>query len=278
MQEVQIQGSEAQIQGKKGIGLISLLRPLNCSMAAAAVLIGFFVSGGGSLGSAAIAAVAAFAITGGGMLLNDFFDLEIDRRTKPERAKKTERYLNFLPGVASVLFAAGIAISSEAGTPLAILAAVNSLILTVYSPFLKPVPLLGNLAVSYLVASAFVFGSLASSPNIPVLILSSMAFASTLAREIVKDLSDAEGDRNWRKTLALKNPELAKKISVAGTISALAISPLPVIYGASWLYLLGLAPSAALFLRSIFLDPERSEKTMKFAMLFGLLAFVLGVV
>jgi geranylgeranylglycerol-phosphate geranylgeranyltransferase len=98
---------------------------------------------------------------------------------------------------AITLFLAGILISLY--TPPLCIAFVlaNTLLLVWYAADLKSRPLVGNLAVSFLSASIFLFGGALAgteglASNLPLAVIT---FFAMLARELLKDAEDVTGDR-----------------------------------------------------------------------------------
>ena len=63
---------------------LTIIRPFNCIMAAVATLIGFSVALGGFAFTIPLmlAMVSAFLICGAGQAINDYFDREIDKKTR----------------------------------------------------------------------------------------------------------------------------------------------------------------------------------------------------
>ena len=65
----------------------SILRPVNCAMIGFAVIVGIFVSKPPSLhlDSLALGFVTGFAICAYSMVINDYYDIEVDRVNQPGR-------------------------------------------------------------------------------------------------------------------------------------------------------------------------------------------------
>jgi 4-hydroxybenzoate polyprenyltransferase len=92
---------------------------------------------------------ASVSLYGGGIVLNDVFDVEVDRRERPHRPLpsarievQNARYLGLL------LLAAGIALASLAGARSAVIAAVVAGLAYAYDAHLKRHPVLGGLALA----------------------------------------------------------------------------------------------------------------------------------
>ncbi|MBU0530601.1 MAG: UbiA family prenyltransferase, partial [Nanoarchaeota archaeon] len=289
----------------------TILRPLNCLMSMIAVFIGgLLVADIQTLlytSPIYVAMFAAFVITGSGNVINDFVDVESDKvnaRNRPIVAGKLSRNSVFVYSV--ILFVAGV-ISTLLINNLYLLAIalVNSILLVIYSYHLQNKVLLGNLVVSYLVGSTFLFGGVVFGNMLLPLLLMLLAMMSNVAREIVKDLEDLEGDRkSFLKRVVTKVKKAAerfdvvggkaklkyeKKISIAAQTSlllAIAISPVPYLIGLLGLsYVILVIITDLIFIYCIYLMAKASKtehytrisKRIKIGMFFGLLAFVVGI-
>ena len=148
---------------------LSLLRPLNCAMSAAAVFLGGYISAGNSIFtmdnlipiSIAMAAVVFFM--GAGNSLNDYEDRHIDKKAHPERPipsgkirAKSVRSIAYAFFAISAVLAAFI--NPGRPFPLALLL-INLAVMVSYEKALKSSGIAGNLEISYLIASLFVFGA-----------------------------------------------------------------------------------------------------------------------
>lgn len=136
--------------------------------------------------------------------LNDFFDLEIDKKNN-----RTDRPLvrgDLLPRTALylffILFPLGIICSFFVNTACFIIAVITGLFAILYDVKLKKIKLLGNFYISYAMAIPFIFGGAAiiekNTFNFDVhpaiYIVSLIAFLAGSGREIMKDVLDFKGD------------------------------------------------------------------------------------
>lgn len=224
-------------------GLIRLTRPVNAVVAGLATSLGDLVATG-SLHLEILLLVAIVAlVTAAGNVVNDYFDVEIDRVNRPERPIPAGDVgavtaLHF----ALVLFVFGIALSTLTNPIGTAIALVNSALLVVYAAHLKRLPLVGNLAVSYLTASIFLFGGALSGLEglLHALPVAAITFVVMLAREILKAAEDIEGDSaGGALTLPMLigiHPAIA--LALACAVLAAAASLLPLVRGWSTMYLL----------------------------------------
>jgi len=295
------------------IGYLRLMRPFNAVMSAIAVMVGGFLilSGLGYpqslLVNLLLSMIAAFLILGAGNAINDYFDIESDRVNNPKRpipsgqvGKRAALTFTIL------LFLIGIAISGFINWACFIIAVVNSLVLIAYSTYLQDKLLLGNISVSYLVGSTFLFGGAAVGSMMLPLLLGLLAGLSNLSREIVKDLEDIEGDRlkfvkklasgiksriSSRFGVSSGNARIMheKRLTILAGISllvAIFVSPLPYVWGILGLsYLAVLIAADIVFALSIIFISKASSrkhfhrisKMIKLGMFLGLIAFLVGV-
>lgn len=196
-----------------------------------------------------ILVVATVLITAGGYVINDYFDIRTDLINRGEvivgtkiprrQAMMWHNVLN-LTGVA-----AGFYVSWKAGYFwLGILFLIVSGLLYFYSASYKRQFLIGNLVVSLLTAMVpmlvaiyewpflYRYGQLnaVTPPDLSLLFywvggFSVFAFLTNLAREIVKDIEDFEGDNVYgRNTLPVITGVLASRIIAASLVLIIIIS------------------------------------------------------
>jgi 4-hydroxybenzoate polyprenyltransferase len=84
-----------------------------------------------------------------------------------------------------------------------IILGINLLLLILYTPIIKPTVFLGNIVVSYLLGSTFLFCAEIFGNITLGIIPALLAFSFNLARELIKDIEDESGDKqNNIKTLS----------------------------------------------------------------------------
>lgn len=178
-------------------GYFTLIRPLNAAAAGLATIIAYLIATGTLIPQVLLLFLVVTLVTAAGNVINDYFDIGIDRVNRPDRPIPSGQVS---PGsaraYAGVLFLAGILICLFTNELCITIAIINSLLLVAYAAWLKRTPLLGNIAVSYLAGSMFLFGgALSGMPGLlHVLPFALMTFFAMLARELVKDAEDVEGD------------------------------------------------------------------------------------
>ena len=202
---------------RAAISLIRLSRPHNLVITLLGVVVGASIAEPGvfrSVQGLLIASAPPILVAAGGYIVNDYYDIDIDRRSKPWRplAKGDIEPAHAL--IASIVFMilgflAALLISSPL---LALFVAVNAILTYAYSWRLKRTGFLGNICVSILSANSILYGGLfyamESSRNpqwfFEIAVPWVYAFAMSLSREIVKGIEDIAGDSvHGVKTLAV---------------------------------------------------------------------------
>ena len=231
--------------------------------------------------------IMVFLATGAGNMLNDYYDIDIDRVNKPDRPLPSARiglkeavYLTIACFSIAVLVA--FLISPLAG----MIGFINVFILIWYAKKLKRTILIGNLSIAYLTGSTFLFGAsfLGISGIIVMMPLFLLAFLATAAREIVKDIEDVEGDSiDGAVTFPIKYGE-KPAIYLASVFGFLAVllSPLPYVLDILTVhYLYALVFVILCFFAAIYSlskkDYAKSSKFFKISMFLALAAFIVGL-
>lgn len=264
---------------------VELARPVNLAIVAVGVVAGALVAAGTDvpLLRTGLAVVVAVLATAGGNTLNDWTDRAVDRRAHPGRALPSGRIsADAALALAAAEFAVALSLAWFVTLPAFLLALVNGATLAAYEGGLKRRGLAGNLAISYLVGSVFLFGALAADPSAagPALVLFALAFLANLAREVVKDVQDVEADRAERRTLPMAagtGPALA--FAALALVLAVLLSPAPAWLGWGAGYLVPVAVADVLLLAAVPLsvrDPARASTAVKAGMAVGLAAFLVG--
>ncbi len=193
---------------KKLFAIVKISRPSNVIITGLTIFAGVLIFGKGEfdvLKLALLSAIAGALIDAGGNIINDFFDVEIDKVNKPHRpipsgliSRGFALFLYFITTVSGLILA--LFLNKYAFT----IALISTVIIFSYSFKLKRIPLLGNLTVAFMTGLAFVFaGSVVKNFKDPIFPFI-FAFMINLGREIIKDIEDVEGDlRAGIKTLPI---------------------------------------------------------------------------
>lgn len=179
-------------------GYVTITRPVNSLVAGLAAIVAYLIATGTIIPGTLLLFAVVCLITAAGNVINDYFDVEIDRVNRPDRPIPSGQVsLPAARAYAVTLFLAGILVCLFTNDLCIAIAVFNSLLLIAYAAKLKRTPLFGNITVSFLAASMFLFGgALGGLPGLyHVLPFAVMTFFAMLARELVKDAEDVEGDR-----------------------------------------------------------------------------------
>lgn len=281
---------------------LEMMRWKNCLMAALAALLAVIVASRilphdavpplltvAALTGMTYICVMVFLATGAGNVLNDYYDIEIDRINRPERPLPSGRISPksaFRTAAASFVIALVIAflINTFAG----LIGLINIAILILYARKLKQTILWGNLTVAYLTGSTFLFGGsfFGKEGIVAMFPLFLLSFLVTAAREIVKDIEDIAGDEaGGAVTFPIRFGEKAASYLAAAFAAAAAVlCPLPYvmdIFGVPYLIVIAFAGVALVYALWVLLarkDYTGSSKYLKIAMFVSLVSFIAGIV
>lgn len=179
-------------------GCFTITRPVNSLVAGLAAIVAYLIATGTLIPGVLLLFAVVTLITAAGNVINDYFDVEIDRVNRPDRPIPSGQVgLPAARAYAITLFLAGILLCLLTNVLCIVIAVFNTILLIAYAAKLKRTPLFGNITVSFLAASMFLFGgALGGLPGLyHVLPFAVMTFFAMLARELVKDAEDVEGDR-----------------------------------------------------------------------------------
>ncbi len=232
--------------------------------------------------------IVGFSVSASAMVLNDIFDIEIDKVNAPTRPlpsgrmSKGEAYLCYF-----ILAFLGLFFSTFTGIDSFLVAFSGILVSALYDYKLKVTGFLGNFSVAFATSLPFLYAfTIVDEANPTVLVFWGMVFLSVLAREIVKDIADIEGDRikNARTIPLIYGVRRAAQIAFLLYLIAISLSPIPVFLRLVnyWIYVPSVLVVDFLFIYGsirILRNPIRKEalyhkKIALYAMLIGLIGFV----
>ena len=208
---------------------IALTRPGNVVLTAVAVVAGSYIAAGDNIFDfqveIMIASLAAMMLVGGGNALNDYNDRESDKENHPNRpipaglisADETLVYSRILLSAGLIIVLFGLANKLPF-----IIALIGTTTLISYENKLKALGLSGNIAVGFMSGAVFLYAGMVVNDPGPTLWMFGLAFLATVAREIVKDIQDLEGDTD-RFTLPARIG-IAKSLFVTGILLVVAWS------------------------------------------------------
>ncbi len=181
---------------KKLFYFIQISRPINFTISFFSLIVAGLICNDNLLNmNIFLAGFSAAFIGSAGNIINDIYDIEIDKLNRPERilvSKKisvAEAKLAFIfLNVAAILLAFLINYTAL------FIVIISIVTIFTYSALLKKVVLLGNITVSFFTGLAFIYGG-ASVSNIDAAFIPAIfAFLTNLIRELIKDIEDIKGD------------------------------------------------------------------------------------
>ena len=218
--------------------IISIIRLPNCILSGFGVIIGAVLENYYNLQVLFMGFLVGFFITAYSMIINDYYDIEIDRINAPYRPLVSGK-INTRTALtlAAVLLISGLTISALLNALSFVIAALFAIISYLYSWKFKRSGLAGNFLVASSMAIPFIYGSIISMKFDPVpFILAGVAFFAGTSREIIKGISDAEGDmKKGVRTLTItRGAKWASIYAFIFMIVAVILSFFPLIYFRFW--------------------------------------------
>ena len=266
---------------------LEILRPFNALMGVIAVLLVALISGNFTI-YVPVACVIVFIFTGAGNAINDYVDHKIDAINKPKRPIPSGRISLRVALIYSIsLFVIATIMALIIGVIPGIIVILSAVLMFLYAYRLKTSCLIGNLSIAFLTGLCFVFAGVVLQTVYLSILLGFYAFLMTMAREIVKDMEDVEGDSaEGASTFPIRYGMKSSSILAAAfMVIASLTSPLLYFIGIfNIIYLLILVFAIYIFLScaiSILRDQSigntrKVSKRIKIGMGIVFLAFALG--
>jgi geranylgeranylglycerol-phosphate geranylgeranyltransferase len=177
------------------MGYLEIIRPVNCIIAFASVLVGAWIGKGITISpQLLLAGMILFLIYAFGNIVNDLFDIEIDRINRPERplpsGKVDRRYVMIL---AIFFFVIAVIFSISLGAAVFLLVLGICIVSFLYDMHFKKT-VLGNAIVSLITGLGFILGGIVVGNPACIFPFIFSLFVH-MPREIIKDIIDIKGDR-----------------------------------------------------------------------------------
>ncbi|MEO0228100.1 MAG: geranylgeranylglycerol-phosphate geranylgeranyltransferase [candidate division WOR-3 bacterium] len=264
------------------MGFLSIIRPLNCVITFFSVLCGAWIGKEIFFNNKILfAGIAGSLVCAYGNIINDIMDIEIDRINNPKRALASGRIKKNTALSMGILFIIiSLIISSFLGFKPLLLVVIAILLLFFYSFYFKKTPV-ANFVVAIIAGLSFILGGFITD-NILSLIPAFFALLIHTPREIIKDISDIEGDRKFGVVSLpiIYGEEKARQIAAILLVILASASPIPYILGfLNIKYLLAVLIAAVpLIIVTIakLHNARLAGNLLKLIMLVGLGAFIIG--
>jgi geranylgeranylglycerol-phosphate geranylgeranyltransferase len=268
---------------------LQLIRPINGLMTFTAVQVGVFIAHGEVMTRPALmAGMSAWCICGAANASNDYFDADIDRVNKPQRPLPSGI---LLPGRALwltlLLGGAGIVTGAWLGPTHGIIAVVAACLSWMYNAGWIRRGFVGNLTVSGVAATVFIYGGLLGPEPLLALVPTGFACFFHLGRELIKDIEDVIGDTEGQRRSIPVHHGLYRTLMVITAVFTILIliTLIPIYYrwfGLSYAGIVVLVDGVLVYvLWSLWRDasPQRASRMsrlLKMDMVLGILALCLG--
>ena len=273
------------------IALLSLIRPINSFMIGLAVVVGIAIGSPDMLFSrlTIYGFITGFSISSYSMIINDIYDIEIDKVNQPERPlAKQIISINSALSLSLILLLIGLTSSLLISYYNIIITAIFSILSWFYNIWGKKQGIIGNSIVASSMSIPFIFGGVITG-NISLLVwsISLIAFLSGMGREIIKTIADVEGDKiKGVKSVSIQfGSRNAMLIACGFIIISILISFIPIYLNLIQIYYIPLLIFTDLILLySIFVlsknysksESLKVKKYILYAMLFGLITFLMN--
>jgi len=182
---------------KKLLAIIKMSRPVNSAITFVVVFVAAIICKTSQTIDITViyASLSAMIVAAAGNIINDYFDFEIDKINRPERALPSGKLNKNTAVIAYFIFTVlAIYLSTLINYYAVIIVLSTTLLLFIYSMYFKGVPLIGNIIVALCTGLAFIYGGIAVGNWKLGIIPSVFAFLINLIREILKDVEDLNGD------------------------------------------------------------------------------------
>jgi len=274
------------------IDLILLTRPVNSIMVGFAVIVGIAVSAPDQLLSvlALLGFLTGFFISSYSMVVNDLYDLEVDRINSPERPLASGRiHLRTAAAFAVILLILGLISSILIGMDTFIIASIFAVIAWTYNYRGKKQILLGNMMVAASVAIPYIYGgaTVGMMGDLLLWFLALTSFLAATGREIVKTIADVKGDaaRQVKSIARVYGSRIAAYVGAFFFLGAVASTVIPILMGEVGIIfaVLILIPDILFIYASVIIVRDYSKlkalqikKLALIGMIIGMVIFIIG--
>jgi geranylgeranylglycerol-phosphate geranylgeranyltransferase len=281
--------------------IIEILRPINDIMGSLTVIIGILNTKTGIdpiilIMNIILGVITYFFIAGSGMVINDYYDIEIDKINRPERpiprgsiSLKQAKILWITTALIGIIIAILHSILFNIGYLNVILAVFFVFMGWLYAAWGKKSGFIGNIIVSISFSIGLVYGAVLNNSIVPpyIYFFFFTSFFLLLSREVIKGCEDIEGDKNEGvKTLAIRiGIKKATVFSIIFSLLAIIFFILPyftniinhILFLISMIFGLAVASYTIILMLKSNLERKDFKKVslmLKISMFLGLIAFI----
>jgi len=228
-----------------------------------------------------LAGVIGFLVCAFGNIVNDLKDIQIDRINNPRRPLVSGKVHKKVAVIMSIIFVViSLITASLLNLKPFLLVLFTILLLYLYAFYFKKTPS-ANFIVALISGLSFILGGFITD-NILSLIPAIFAILIHTPREIIKDIMDIKGDREFgvASLVIIYGEQKARNIVCLFLVLLILACPLPFIFGflnIKYLIIIGfIAVPLIIFTIAKLHDSHLVSNLLKFIMLIGLVAFIIG--
>lgn len=272
--------------------LLFLIRPINSVMVGFAVIVGISITAPNQLLSnlSILGFLSGFLISSYSMVVNDLYDLEVDKINNLDRPIAQGRIKPRIAiTFAIILLSLGILSSIAIGLNTFFIASFFAAIAWIYNYKGKKIMLIGNIMVAVSVAIPYIYGgaTVGMIDNLLLWFLALTSFLAATGREIVKTISDVEGDavRNVKSIARIYGSKKAAIIGAFFFLGAVTSTILPIIINQVGIIFttLILIPNSLFIYAAVKIVKDNSKngalhikKLVLIGMIIGMVIFIIG--
>jgi len=278
------------MNSNKLIAYIQISRPVNVLITFVSIPVACWIAGGAVSAwlSILLAGTTGALVAAGANAINDAFDIDIDRVNRPDRPlPRGALTVQDAQRIWLIVSITALVINLFLNSTALLIVVLSIVLLYYYSARLKRTVLTGNIVVALMTSMAFIYGGVVVEKIERAVVPAIFAFLVNLARELLKDVEDMEGDRRENAvTLPIKYG--VKKALVLATVLILVLICITIaaavnnFYNSTFLYIV-LFTDCLMCVSIILMWRDYSIKTMrrastilKVSMIFGLISIIAG--
>ena len=186
------------MNSKKLIAYFQLTRPVNVLITFVSIPVACWIAGGTAYSwfFTLLAGFTGALVAAGANAINDAFDIDIDRVNRPDRPLPRGALTQYdARRMWLVLSIVALGINLLLNSAALLIVFLSIALLYLYSARLKKTVLIGNLVIGLMTGMAFIYGGVVVGRWERAAVPAIFAFLVNLARELLKDVEDMEGDR-----------------------------------------------------------------------------------